>query len=704
MVTVDELVIKIGANVTGALAGISAVDASMKKMDSSVVASAASIRGATTKMVKAFAAVGVAATALGAVAGVSFTKQASEMESYMITIEQLTGSHEKAAEKMKWLLDFAKSTPFELPGLIEATVKLGAYGIEAESVLKTLGDTASAMGKPINMAVEALADAQTGEFERMKEFGIKAVVVSEANAAQLGATAEEVGLTALSYVDKFGKQQASIIDRNNREQITSTVSAIWNDKYAGGMAKQAMGMSGMVSNIKDAMYQGTLAIMGFDTATGAFKPESLFIKAKDAVRGLLDSINSIDFSVIATKVQGHVDNTIAIVSNLVKKLSPTWDNLKSTFDSTAGIISDITDAFKDSEGGSIAFADAMNALTGALASVFAWIDEHPKITKLAVTLGVAAVAFSAIVSVVGTVGAAISGILGAAASLELIFLTTTTTATFLGGVLAALGGPITLIIVAVAALAGAWATNMFGIRDITNDVFGTLKGLFIDLVNFIGPKLETLINFYVDVFNAMVPILNAAGFELQTMAEMHFEAISKAAKAAAVSVEESTTQMADAMTPGGETGLQTTTPDVTPGVGAGTGVGSAGASGSLADAWLAAGNFISGSGEYVSKNKMGAFGGPDNTASSLAAGISSGMTEQATQATQLSISTILSQSLEVHKSSNAKLDMLNKLTEVSAKLDTLKIEVNNYVTNISSGGGFGKTDLKDTMSGTTSGA
>jgi hypothetical protein len=155
--------------------------------------------------------------------------------------------------------------------------------------------------------------------------------------------------------------------------------------------------------------------------------------------------------------------------------------------------------------------------------------------------------------------------------------------------------------------------------------------------------------------------------------------------------------MADAMTPGGETGLPTTTPEPTI---AGTIAGSAGGTTSGIPEWAGKSDYIRErmtlTGTKTLDDLMGMSG-----ISEMASGISSGMTEQATQATQLSISTILSQSLEVHKSSNAKLDMLNKLTEVSAKLDTLKIEVNNYITNVTkSSGGFGvKESLKGTQSG-----
>ena len=81
---------------------------------------------------------------------------------------------------MSWIREFAASTPFEVPGLVEASVRLEAYGLNAKKYMRTLGDTAGAMGKPIMSAVEMVADASQGEFERLKEFGLRGLDVARA--------------------------------------------------------------------------------------------------------------------------------------------------------------------------------------------------------------------------------------------------------------------------------------------------------------------------------------------------------------------------------------------------------------------------------------------------------------------------------------------------------------------------------------------
>ena len=486
--TLDELIVKIDSNIKGAMSGISKVEGSMNRLESSVGKSTKRIRKATLLVGGAFAAIGAAAGVATVALGAVMVKQGADMEGYMLTLSQLEGSQEAAAEKMQWLIEFAKKTPFELPGLVEATTKLKAYGIDAEEVLQTLGDTAAVMGKPINQAVEALADAQTGEFERMKEFGIKAVVIAKANAEQLGATAEQVGMTALTFVDKYGKQQAKIIDRNNREQVTSSIQAIWNEKYAGAMDAKSRSMQGMISNIKDTLYQGTLAIIGFNVATGEFDAGSLFDRASIGVKKLLDTVNELDFAALADKVEATIDKIITIVSNLATELEPTFDNLKSIFSSIFGIVKDIFAIFSEGSTDSMTLAEALNRVTGALSKVFKWIDEHPKITKLIVTLGLAAVAFSFMVPVVTAIGTALGMLISGVTAVSAVLTGGVTVTGLIGAAIAAIGGPITLIIAAVALLAAAWATNLFGIRD----------------------KTKSAVNFIVETFKKIPTLLSDA--------------------------------------------------------------------------------------------------------------------------------------------------------------------------------------------------
>jgi len=183
----------------------------------------------------------------------SFVNTAAKFERFETVLQTIEGSSEAAKRSMDWIADFAQSTPYNIDKVTESFVKLKAYGIDpTDGTLKTLGDTASAMGKPIIQAVEAMADALTGENERLKEFGIKASKQGEK--------------IAYRWTDSSGKARHIII-QNNKEIIQSTLEAIMNEKYSGAMADQAKTWSGVISNIQDQWtnFQRTLMDGGLFT-------------------------------------------------------------------------------------------------------------------------------------------------------------------------------------------------------------------------------------------------------------------------------------------------------------------------------------------------------------------------------------------------------------------------------------------------------
>jgi hypothetical protein len=157
----------------------------------------------------------------------------AEMEQYQQTLNVVMRDQQKAAETLQWATKFAAQTPFEIPGVVEATVRLQSYGIEAQRTLGTIGDMAAVMGKPLMQAVEAVADAQTGELERLKEFGI----------------------TKQMLIDQAAKMGAHPV--NNQGQITDQVAfnaalfSLMEQRFKGGMDLQSKTFKGMLSNASD---------------------------------------------------------------------------------------------------------------------------------------------------------------------------------------------------------------------------------------------------------------------------------------------------------------------------------------------------------------------------------------------------------------------------------------------------------------------
>lgn len=162
----------------------------------------------------------------------------ASMEQYQNTLTTVTGSSKKAADLMSWVKDFAASTPFEIPGLVEAATKLEAYGLSATEWLPSIGDMAAVMGKDVNQATEAIADAMTGEMERLKEFGItKDMVIQQGKEMRMAA---------------FVNSQGQITDQ---QAFNKALMALMKERFEGGMELQSQSFKGLISNARDSMGQ-----------------------------------------------------------------------------------------------------------------------------------------------------------------------------------------------------------------------------------------------------------------------------------------------------------------------------------------------------------------------------------------------------------------------------------------------------------------
>ena len=194
--------------------------------------------GRAARAAASFAATG--ALAAGAAAGGFFAQVieiTSQFEQFQVILENTEGSAEKARQSMAWVQDFAKETPFELAQVMEAYVALRSYGIDpTNGSLRTLGDTAAGMGVDVMQAVEAMADAMTGEFERLKQFGVRAEVAGDRVTFRYRKNGQDIARTA----------------RTTGSEIESALSGILNERFGGMMVRQAGTLLGIWRNIKDA--------------------------------------------------------------------------------------------------------------------------------------------------------------------------------------------------------------------------------------------------------------------------------------------------------------------------------------------------------------------------------------------------------------------------------------------------------------------
>ncbi|EDD8842670.1 hypothetical protein BXO44_22740 [Salmonella enterica subsp. enterica serovar Enteritidis] len=186
---------------------------------------------------------GAAVTGLAAVVAATAYKAAQELvesqrqlDKMSASLKTLTGSTQGAKQALSILQDFARDTPYGLEQAVEGFRKLVALGLTpSEEALRSYGNTASAMGKDLNQMIEAVADASTFEFERLKEFGIKA----KQNQSDI----------------EFTFQGTTTVVKKNAADIEQYLLSIGNVNFAGAMADQANTLNGAIASAEDSWSQ-----------------------------------------------------------------------------------------------------------------------------------------------------------------------------------------------------------------------------------------------------------------------------------------------------------------------------------------------------------------------------------------------------------------------------------------------------------------
>lgn len=166
----------------------------------------------------------------------------AKFQRFEAVLTNTLGSNSEAKKALEEITDFAARTPFQVDELTESFVKLVNQGFKPTMrEMTSLGDLAASQGKSFNQLTEAIIDAQTGEFERLKEFGIRAS--KEGN--------------KVSFTFKGVKEQVDFTSDSIREYILSLGQA---QGVSGGMAAISETLGGKMSNFNDAIDQLYLAL------------------------------------------------------------------------------------------------------------------------------------------------------------------------------------------------------------------------------------------------------------------------------------------------------------------------------------------------------------------------------------------------------------------------------------------------------------
>lgn len=219
-------------------------DASNRKLQSQSRQTSGKMNQAFTKSLEGIGAAMLATFSVSAI--INFQKRViditAEFQRLDAVLKTTLGSDSAAEGAFAMITKFASETPFQVREITDSFVRLANQGfVPTRNELRTLGDLAASTGKRFDQLAEAIIDAQVGEFERLKEFGIRA---------------EKQG-DQVTFTFKGVQTQVEFTQEAIRDYITSLGDL---EGVSGSMASISETLGGKISNLGDSFDQLFAAI------------------------------------------------------------------------------------------------------------------------------------------------------------------------------------------------------------------------------------------------------------------------------------------------------------------------------------------------------------------------------------------------------------------------------------------------------------
>lgn len=279
-----------------------------------------------------------------------------EFQQLEIAFTTMLGSVEQANSLMAQITRTAMVTPFGLTDLASASKQLLAYGLEADKVNDTLirmGDIAAGLSIPIgDLAYLYGTTMVQGRMytQDLNQFLNRGIPIMESLASQLGVTKDKVRELVQEGKVGFPQIEQAFID------LTSEGS-----KFGGLMEEQSRSITGVISNIEDALdnMMNDIGKASQDEITGAL----------DIVKTLAENWRTVG-SVLATVIATYGAYKAAVAAvNIVARLNATLTAeaaLQMRLAATQGIALSQAQALAAAKTNLLTLA--MNGLKAAIAS------------------------------------------------------------------------------------------------------------------------------------------------------------------------------------------------------------------------------------------------------------------------------------------------------------------------------------------------
>jgi hypothetical protein len=313
----EKLIVELTAQIQGLKSGLDSASAQLTKFNDKTTNTGKNAQ-------KDFDLIGSAAGKVGGiVAGafavgsiVSFGKgvidATSQFQKFEAVLSNTLGSSSAAQLALSQIQEFAATTPFQVDELTGAFVKLANQGFKPNiDQMRLLGDLASSTGKSFDQLAEAILDAQTGEFERLKEFGVRASVAGD----------------QVTFTFKGIKTQVDNTAESIQKYVLSLGAA---EGVSGSMQKISGTLGGKISNVADSFNQFQITLGKLNSGV-LFTFVSYLQKALGFLNDIAQmSIDRAKFSASALVDGDELNRISADYNKQIAKIGATTDISKLT--------------------------------------------------------------------------------------------------------------------------------------------------------------------------------------------------------------------------------------------------------------------------------------------------------------------------------------------------------------------------------------
>jgi hypothetical protein len=255
--TVDQLIVEIRAETAGLRKGLDQVNTKLGRTNKTAAASVLTF----SRLAKVFAAVGFTRLIAGVV------KTSRTFEDLRATIQANTGSVKETSDAFKLILDFTKTTTFQIEDVTRAFIEFRRLGLTAtREQLQGIGNVAAAQNVGIDQMAAAIFKASTTSIESLQQLGFagksegsKITLSFGSGAKKIEETMEKTTENVLNFVKKVGEVNFATALEERLKTLSGALSNL-GDKTSifqnqigeAGLNKSLVVLAGTFQELLDA--------------------------------------------------------------------------------------------------------------------------------------------------------------------------------------------------------------------------------------------------------------------------------------------------------------------------------------------------------------------------------------------------------------------------------------------------------------------